>query len=230
MDIVYVVREGEDNEELRYSLRSLQNLDHGKVWIFGHKPEWVENVNYVQVSQAGSKYANSTQNLYEACRCPGVSETFVLMNDDMFVMAPMIEPPAMHRGLMDNLIRYYETTPSENYLTGMRETKKLLESYDIFDPVSYEVHAPMKVRKTWMRVAIDLGRQADIAVFHKRTFYGNMWKIGGELQKLDFKVSKLGWYWSKDWPFISTHDLTFKYGDVGEHIRSVFSVPGLYEG
>jgi hypothetical protein len=32
-DVVYVVRPGEKNEELRDSLRSLAHLPHGKGWV-----------------------------------------------------------------------------------------------------------------------------------------------------------------------------------------------------
>lgn len=46
MDILYLCRPGE-NLELRYSLRSLRNVPHGRVWIFGDCPDWVTNVNLV---------------------------------------------------------------------------------------------------------------------------------------------------------------------------------------
>ena len=34
-DIVYFVKDTDTNEELRYSLRSLANFPHGKVWFYG---------------------------------------------------------------------------------------------------------------------------------------------------------------------------------------------------
>ena len=41
MDIVYNCRPGKQNEELRYSIRSvMENLPHDNLWVVGGKPEW----------------------------------------------------------------------------------------------------------------------------------------------------------------------------------------------
>ena len=56
-DVVYCVKDDPDNEELRYSLRSLKNLPHQKVWIYGGGPKWLNEeamkmgVNFSQVLQ-----------------------------------------------------------------------------------------------------------------------------------------------------------------------------------
>ena len=54
LDVVYCVKELITNEELRYSLRSLRNLPHRKVWIFGGCPKWV-NTEEVEKEQFVSK-------------------------------------------------------------------------------------------------------------------------------------------------------------------------------
>ena len=41
-DIVYFVKPSEDNDELKYSLRSLKNLNHGQVYLVGYRPSWVD--------------------------------------------------------------------------------------------------------------------------------------------------------------------------------------------
>ena len=44
-DIYYpVIKSVNDNAELRFSLRSLKNIEHGNVYIVGYKPLWVKNV------------------------------------------------------------------------------------------------------------------------------------------------------------------------------------------
>ncbi len=50
-DVVYVVRPGDKNEELRYSIRSvIANLPHRKVWIAGYKPTWLsDDLGYIKV-------------------------------------------------------------------------------------------------------------------------------------------------------------------------------------
>ncbi|MFF3129757.1 hypothetical protein ACFVRD_48125 [Streptomyces sp. NPDC057908] len=53
-DIVYVVRPWNQNEQLRYSLRTLANLPHRRVWIAGYCPTWVgPDVGRIPVAQAG---------------------------------------------------------------------------------------------------------------------------------------------------------------------------------
>ena len=92
-DVVYLCRSGE-NEELRYSLRSLKNVPHGQVWIFGGAPSWIsDRVNFVGVPQTDfnfrdawkTKFENTRRNLYTATQQPEVSEHFLLMNDDFYV-------------------------------------------------------------------------------------------------------------------------------------------------
>lgn len=39
MDLVYIVKNSEVNEDLRYSLRSVAKfVPHNKIWIVGYKP------------------------------------------------------------------------------------------------------------------------------------------------------------------------------------------------
>ena len=53
MDAVYYVRPGDRNDELRYSLRSLANLPHDRVWIVGHTPPWVTGIESIQGNTVG---------------------------------------------------------------------------------------------------------------------------------------------------------------------------------
>ena len=52
-DLVYPVRDGLDNEELRYSLRSIDRFAggmFGTVWVVGNVlPDWLVGVKRVQV-------------------------------------------------------------------------------------------------------------------------------------------------------------------------------------
>lgn len=50
-DIVYFVKESKTNEELRYSLRTLKNFPHRKVWFYGGCPEGLKPDQYVYVEQ-----------------------------------------------------------------------------------------------------------------------------------------------------------------------------------
>lgn len=98
MDVVYYVRPGERNEELRYSLRSLQNMPHERVWLVGHKPAWVTGVEHIpNRSNGSSPQHNATSHLLAACDAVP-AERFVVFNDDFYVMEPIEHIPALHAG------------------------------------------------------------------------------------------------------------------------------------
>lgn len=91
IDVVYVLGRGsrwEDNE-LRYSLRSIEKhlKDFGKVWIVGEKPAWVTNVNHIPATDPYR--VPDTNILYKlkiACNNAEISDTFLFMNDDHFLL------------------------------------------------------------------------------------------------------------------------------------------------
>lgn len=233
-DVVYVVRPGDDNEELRYSLRSIVNVPHHRVVVAGHCPSWVRNVLHVPVPKLGSKWKGSTANLRAACQASRVSSSFLYMNDDMFIMHPIERMPTYHRGLVVDVIREYHsrltrrTASNLKYLNGMERTAKLLERIGM-DPatlLSYELHVPMVVDKAGMLDAIELGSTLHVA--HKRTIYGNTAAVGGQ-QIADVKVTRTRPSWSPDWTFISTDDASFTEMEVGQFVRDTFAAPGPYE-
>ena len=62
MDFVYICKSG-DNEELRYSIRSVINsFPEAKVWLVGGKPNWYSG-DFIEVDQRHHKYANAINNL-----------------------------------------------------------------------------------------------------------------------------------------------------------------------
>ena len=68
MDIVYPIKKTIKNEDLRYSLRSLCNIEHNKVFIIGELPDWVsEEVYYIPVQQNLDRYEATTNNIKIAC-------------------------------------------------------------------------------------------------------------------------------------------------------------------
>ncbi|MEU3318855.1 hypothetical protein [Streptomyces sp. NPDC006785] len=226
-DVVYVVGPGDANEELRYSLRSLAaHFPHEKVWIAGHRPSWVsDTVGHIPASQARSRFQNSTGNMRAACEHPEVAEEFVYFNDDFFVMEPVDGAPVVHRGTVDEVAA---VTRSSLYRRGGQATQLLMKRLGLADNgplLSYEVHAPMTLGKA--RMLEVLAKGAGLPVLHKRSLYGNYWRLGGE-QITDVKVQ------NRDdglppGPFASTSDDAFTHGRIGELIREAFPDPCRYE-
>ena len=85
MDFVYLCKTGE-NEELRYSIRSVLNsFPKAKIWVVGGKPKWYVG-NYVEVIQDRNLYTNIYNNLVAICKSNQISNKFILMNDDFFIV------------------------------------------------------------------------------------------------------------------------------------------------
>lgn len=230
MDLVYVVRPGERNEELRYSLRAAAaNLPHDRVFIVGHTPEWVRDVTSLQTIQGGTKYANSTRNVLTACCTDEISDPFILMNDDFFVTAPVQDIPALHRGPIVDVIADYTRRVSRPgpYLDGMQATLDLLHELGYEQPFSYELHVPLVIDKDLMRKAIEVATTAGLEVPHKRSLYGNLAQLGGQ-QVEDVKVIRTNTVNIPE-PFASTNDASFTTGWIGRRIAANYQKPSRYE-
>jgi hypothetical protein len=222
-DIVYIVRPGDRNHELRYSVRSLVNLPHGRVWIVGYKPTWLEGAEVIEVrSQGHVKHSNAKANLRAACEHPEVSEAFYYFNDDFFVMQSMETLPVFHRGTVTEVIAGYASRSA--YIQYMEQTRDLLIERGIAEPLSYELHAPMLVSKHGMIEALALCSDPQ---HQERTIFGNLQHIGGERVD-DYKVYGRDGNW-QEWPFISTEDSVFRAYPVGHYIREQFPDPSPYE-
>jgi len=169
MDVVYLCRAGE-NEELRYSLRSLKNIPHDRVWVVGDKPAWC-NTHIIRNRNMGNKHKTTSQHLEMACMDRRISNPFILFNDDFYVTEPT-EIGHYNRGdVQDVLIDYLERFGQGTYITGMRDTYALLKRLGL-PTLSYELHIPMIIHKEKMLEALELGKQ--ITNLHKRTLYGNL--------------------------------------------------------
>src|SRR5690554_4826136 len=98
MDVVYVV--GQHTDELRYSMRSLRNVEHDQVWIVGTLPDWARNVRLIPAEDRYEKARNITEKMYAAASHPEVSDPFIYFNDDFFALKPA-SIPNRHRGKVD---------------------------------------------------------------------------------------------------------------------------------
>lgn len=230
-DVVYLVGPGDRNEQLRISLRSLENLPHGRVWIVGHRPEWVKGVEFLPVSQRGPKHANTWRNL-ETLAASG-PESFYLFNDDYFILHPMRGVPVLHRGSLDERIAYYDRKPNlRSWAARGRHTRRAFESLgrDPAGLLTYELHLPMPLTREATAGAIeDLHRVRilDPRFYMKRTWVGNWADLGGDRSQ-DCKVHSKWGNASLRGSFLSTSDAAWS-GSTGAALRVRFPKPGPYE-
>jgi hypothetical protein len=229
IDIVYPVKRGNANEELRYSLRSVEkNVPHRKIWTIGYNCGWTQNIGHITYHQGQNVRLNTTQAMKLACFDPDISDPFLYWNDDYFCMKQIPRVRRMNRGPIDAVIT--ELAPKKDgYAQGMVATKNLLleRGYGP-DILSYELHMPIHVYKGEMIDSIDLYESSKLPNLHKRTLYGNMVGLAG-MSIPDNKIVFEQTPWDRDCTWISTSDKSFKEFQVGAWIKSHFPNPSKYE-
>lgn len=231
-DVVYFVKDAISNEELRYSLRSVDaNWPHRYVWFCGGQPDGLVPDRQFNVVQDGlNKWDNVRNMIWKVCQNDKISEDFWLFNDDFYVLKPAgLDVPPCYNG---ELIPYIERVErkqghADDYTNRLREAEKTLREAGL-TTYNYEVHKPLLInRKKALEV---LNRFPDTPAF--RSLYGNYWKIGGE-SKHDMKVKVLKYpkmyAVENDWEFLSTSDTSFREGTVGEFVRKRFNKRSRFE-
>ena len=227
MDIVYFVKESPANEELRYSLRSVErNFPHRHVWFIGGKPDRLEPDRWLHVVQNNAtKWDNTSLLLKTACKNSNISDDFVLFNDDFFIMKPVEELPYYSDGTIQERVNSLHTKyhKDSSYSSRLQNTAKILKDAG-FPTISYAVHYPIIINKEEMLETFE------------RFPTGLMWRsiYGNHHQKpfvkvKDCKISDIQRYPDQNATFLSTLDMTFRLGAVGAYIRQNFSEKSKYE-
>jgi hypothetical protein len=208
MDYVYICKNG-DNEELRYSIRSVEkHAPEGRVWLVGGKPDWYVG-DYIPRNNSNGKQANAIENLTAVVESNEISETFVLMNDDFFIINPIKEIKTYHGGsLIEKIKLRKELSPRSKYNEQLLKTYRLLKRRGIEEILDYDIHVPMLMTKSGLASVLELRTQW-------RSTYGNMFSVGGtevedvkvyshgDLLELSYDIENL------KYDYLSTDDTSF---------------------
>lgn len=189
MDIVYIVRNGDDNEDLRISLRSIAKFapKFDNIWISGYKPNWVaDNVGWINTHITNVNWAGARTNLIEVCKCNKLSKNIILMNDDFIATRPIHNwnkslskilgtfEEQMEEFKKDHMISDY-TRGFENCLNLIRRlTKRQIVN-------NYESHLPMIINRSNMlklfeNPIIESFMRNNVVTLY-RSLYGNVYDI-----------------------------------------------------
>ena len=228
MDFVYLCRNG-DNEELRYSIRSLyKHIENPNVWVVGGKPSWYTG-NYVKTDQRSDKYKNVIGSLNAIVSNKDIQDDFILMNDDFYITKPINKIQTYHGGKFQNKVDLFSKNAKSSYYTSiLKNTIKELKNAGIQEPLDYAIHVPIELNKDKLSTVI----RSRVSI---RTMYGNMFSIGGiEIDDVKFhRVATRKWannpdLDTMDFEYLSTSDDSFL--EVYEHIlRDMFKEPSPLE-
>ncbi|MFG6605268.1 hypothetical protein ACGYLM_01475 [Sulfitobacter sp. 1A10445] len=226
MDVVYILGTGSkwNDNELRYSLRSLQYIGHNRVFIVGECPDWVVNVCHVPAGDihGEQKQRNALHKLNTAITAD-VSDDFILMNDDFFALQPM-KPTYQYRQTLKEAL---QGDAGGVYLEAIENTHAMFP-----DGLDYSLHTPFVYNKAKLAEAIEACGDRPMLL---RTVYGNLHSIGGEKMD-DVKIHtardfSLFWHVTgfDGLDSISTSDETVLSKTFQEWIAARFPEPCVYE-
>jgi hypothetical protein len=217
------------NEELKYSIRSVhENYPCKNVWVVGGRPAWYIG-NYVRIPSSSTKYKNARQNLRAIVHNKDISDSFVLMNDDFYILEKINEPEIFHGGYLSKKVEEYQKVyPSSSYTRLLTNTLIGLKSkYGIQDPLDYELHVPMQMDKKGLSEVL-------LSNMLWRSLYGNINNLGGrEIDDVKIYRTHKGnpidsEYQKLAVPYLSTSDNSFPIVH-SEFLKERFSTPSPCE-
>lgn len=231
LDAVYVYK-FDGSDDVRYSLRTLQNIPHGNVFFAGDRPSWAKNIMHVPRKTRGqNRYRDVDYLLQMICKDPRISDDFILMNDDFFIMQSINELPNWYKGILINDYHKHAKMRNSVYTRSILKTDNFLkQKFNIRVPRAYNCHIPVVMNKAKrLSVSVMLEqyyRRGEMML--PRVIYGNLFAFGGE-QHDDIKYMGHDDNFAKGSPFLSTSENSFKVGKIGEYIRSKFPEKSIYE-
>jgi hypothetical protein len=228
-DVVVMVRAGREYDELRYALRSLTNLPHGRVWVYGAEPKWLVNAVHVPVRQGAVGHANTARIMAAIAGNRALSDEFYWWHDDMYVTAPVDAVPRLWRCTWPEWEAGAKLRRDPHGPAKTAATAEALRAFGREPALCYELHVPMVVERDTLRqmvAEVTAWRPEILAQAQKRSLYGNWADVGGErAQDVKFyrttPVEALG-------TFASSSDLALT-SPIGQRVRDLFPDPGPYE-
>ena len=233
MDIVYILGSGstwQDNE-IRYSLRSVeQNVkDLGNVFVVGEKPDWLQNIIHIACPDSyGIKWRNAYTKISLVCKNSELSDEFLLMNDDFFILKPIMasEYPYYFSSVLTqagSIAKAKFLTTPEKLASHVSFYGKMVRNFSVHRPIRYDKNKFLAMPK------LDLAMTG----FSVRGFYGNYYGLPA-IQCRDITLSPL----MKETDYdkatdnrtdISIFSETARTASFQNWIKSKFPLPSRFE-
>lgn len=229
-DIVYFVKESQENPELTYSLRSVEkNFPYARIWFYGGCPENLQPDYHVHSRQISlTKYSNVSNMLQLACCNKDISEDFWLFNDDFFILKKLDEKyiqkleKGFHNGSLHCQIERCEglTDGVNGYTRKLQRTVEWLEENG-YPTRNYEMHIPMLINRKKMQTIFFKNHHAS------RSKYGNVF-LEDNVDTKDVKIFSTTCI-PRQKVLLSTSDESFIFGKAGKMIREMFPIKSKWE-
>lgn len=235
-DVIYKYKATGDGDELRYSLRSLENLPHGNVHIIGDRPEWVNNVTHHPADDTGEgKHWQLMHKYGYVGRNAGLFTPKVyMMSDDVYIMRPQPEgiPPLFSQTLSARFafIANYERRPESDYAKMFYNLALKLERSGYRTRNNFDLHVPQAIYPAVMPEWFD----ADGVLYAPASAFGNMpgFREKPRQVRADIKVrtpEDLSRWQVSNAGFLTSHEATWRENGVFDLLRDTFPDKSRYE-
>ena len=225
-DIVYILKNDVGMNELKYSLRSVEkNFLFNRVFFFCGCPEGLKPDVHVSFEQKGkTKWEMATSTYRKICETDEVSEDFWLFNDDFFILEKIDELPYMYAGTLEERVQDILTRRGVSaYAMMLKATQIELETKQC-TTLDYALHVPMLFNKQKVIETLDAFPRCPMF----RSLYGNYNNVGGVKVK-DVKIYDRIGLPKEGQKLLSTADVSFMFGNVGNYIRNKFTQASRWE-
>lgn len=204
-DIVYILGKDlpDNGRELRYSLRSLSNVRHGRVWMVGPDiPDWVQGVSWIPWEQLPEKILDiSVKYRWLTLGLPDMTDDVVVMDDDFYIVKKMRTIPLIYN--MPMAAKAVTRPPDDEMGAMLRNTQRLLQEKGLMVPLAAVLHVPFPLTRSELPVHLEDGR----GPYEWKTLYLNYAMkrgVKGKSVVLDPKITE-----PKDVPIALEHNAGF---------------------
>ena len=152
IDIVIPLRNDShwQNNEIRYCLRSVEMYlkDIRNVYIVGYKPKFIHNVIHIPTNDPHPWVTfNIRDKLIRACNEVDLSDNFLFMNDDHYIMRSFDQNVYYHHGPIESILK---TSHNSIYRRIAQNTIERLGQLR----ENWDVHTPVMMNKDLVRPAL----------------------------------------------------------------------------
>lgn len=233
-DIVYFVKDCDENPELIYSLRSVcKNFPYRRVYIYGTQPKNIQVDKYYHVYQTGwTKWDKVQQMLATACLNNHMTDYIWIFNDDFYVTKPVTEYAYYSNGRIREMCKSLEKKYGHktSYSTMLEYQYEALKSRK-YPTLSYTTHTPFLIKREYMLECMRIFSE----VRGYRNLYGNFidrWSLRyyPVLTGKDIKIRNAKEIIKSDWPYLSSSDQSFNNNEaLHNFLTTTFNEKCKYE-
>lgn len=224
-DLCYILGPEKKYEEFRFSLRSAEkNISFRSLFVVGSKPDWLTNVNYTENHPEGCKASRIMQNIKLICENPDVSEKFIFMNDDYFLLRPF-DFKYWHKGTLRDRMEVLKTG---DYYRHLLATEMALKKRG-FSTLQFDLHYPIIYEKKKLLEVIEMYDWNIPDGYTMKSLYCNTLGIDGEYKE-DCKAYKNeNWsLWTSGKEMFSTSDTNFNK-ECKNFLLNLYPEPSKFE-